>query len=188
MKNKWMEWLRCAGADTVSLLRPAEIPFAPELRALCEQNACGNYGKCWTCPPLCGDVNALAAKVAAFKQGILFSKIYRLEDSFDVEGMRAGRLDFGQITRALQNAAAAEPGPVLVLSAGGCALCEICAARENLPCRHPDKALLSLEACGIEVSALAKQCGVKYINGANTVTYFGAIFWNEINGGSIGNV
>lgn len=179
MNNNWIEKLKQAGADTISAIDPATIPFAPELRELCEQNACGNYGTCWTCPPLCGDVAVLSAKVKSYRHGVVFSKVYRLEDSFDVEGMRAGRLAFGQMVGALQAAAKAGPEPVLVLSAGGCSLCARCAARDNEPCRHPQDALVSLEACGIEVSRLAAQCGVPYINGPNTVTYFGAVFWNE---------
>jgi hypothetical protein len=35
-----------------------------------------------------------------------------------------------------------------------------------------------LEGCGIFVSKLAAQAGVNYINGANTVTYFGAVMYN----------
>ena len=178
MENNWAVFLKQAGADTISAVDPAKIPFAPELRALCEQNACGNYGRCWTCPPLCGDVDALSAKVRAYRRALIFSKIYRLEDSFDIEGMRTGRLDFGRLTRAVQAWARKHAAAPLVLSAGGCALCERCAAPDDLPCRHPEDALLSLEACGIEVSRLAAQCGVNYINGPNTVTYFGGVFWN----------
>nr|WP_305142352.1 DUF2284 domain-containing protein [uncultured Acetatifactor sp.] len=43
------------------------------------------------------------------------------------------------------------------------------------PCRFPDMAISSLEAHGINVSRLAAECGMKYINGQNTVTYFGAV-------------
>jgi len=42
----------------------------------------------------------------------------------------------------------------------------------------PDRAMPSLEAYGINVSLLAKTSGMKYINGANTVTYFGAVLFN----------
>ena len=41
----------------------------------------------------------------------------------------------------------------------------------------PDRALASLEAYGVNVSALARACGMKYTNGQNTVTYFGALFF-----------
>jgi hypothetical protein len=36
----------------------------------------------------------------------------------------------------------------------------------------------SLEAYGINVSELAKAAGMNYINGQNTVTYFGAVLFS----------
>jgi hypothetical protein len=36
----------------------------------------------------------------------------------------------------------------------------------------------SLEAYGIFVAKLAEKAGMKYINGVNTVTYFGAVLFN----------
>ena len=36
----------------------------------------------------------------------------------------------------------------------------------------------SLEAYGIHVSKLAETAGMKYINGQNTVTYFGAVLFS----------
>jgi hypothetical protein len=36
----------------------------------------------------------------------------------------------------------------------------------------------SLEAYGVNVSKLAASAGMKYINGQNTVTYFGAVLFS----------
>ncbi len=46
-------------------------------------------------------------------------------------------------------------------------------------CRFPGRAHGSLEANGIFVSELAAMAQVKYNNGANTVTYFGALICNS---------
>ena len=59
-------------------------------------------------------------------------------------------------------------------------MCEVCGKRTGEPCRFPQKAIGSLEAYGINVSLLAKESGMNYINGADTVTYFGAVFFREI--------
>ncbi|RAQ30001.1 hypothetical protein DPQ25_00325 [Hydrogeniiclostridium mannosilyticum] len=40
------------------------------------------------------------------------------------------------------------------------------------------KAFPSLEAYGVFVSKLAQACGMRYINGANTVTYFGVVLYD----------
>jgi predicted metal-binding protein len=70
---------------------------------------------------------------------------------------------------------------VLHLSAGGCGVCKVCAKRTNEPCRFPEKAITSLEAYGINVSRLAAASDMKYINGQNTVTYFGAVLFSISN-------
>jgi hypothetical protein len=45
------------------------------------------------------------------------------------------------------------------------------------PCRFPEKAISSVEACGIDVMSLSKSAGVRYNNGKNTVTYIGAVLY-----------
>lgn len=67
---------------------------------------------------------------------------------------------------------------VLHLGTGGCGLCEVCAKRTDEPCRYPKLAMPSLETYGINVSRLAPAVGMKYVNGVNTVTYFGAVLFS----------
>ena len=55
-------------------------------------------------------------------------------------------------------------------------MCERCAKLTDEPCRFPELAMSSLEAYGVNVSLLAPQAGMQYINGTGTVTYFGAVF------------
>ena len=50
---------------------------------------------------------------------------------------------------------------------------------DGIPCRFPEKAIPSLEAYGINVSRLASAAEMKYINGQNTVTYFGMVLFEE---------
>ena len=65
----------------------------------------------------------------------------------------------------------------LLLGAGPCVVCKECASNKNKPCRHPDKAFPSVEACGVDVMSLSKSVGLAYNNGKNTVTYIGAILY-----------
>ena len=67
----------------------------------------------------------------------------------------------------------------LHLSCGGCHLCETCAKKTGEPCRQPDKALAGLEGYGVDVYNTTKDTDLKYINGANTVTYFGMVLLAE---------
>ena len=53
-----------------------------------------------------------------------------------------------------------------------------CAQLEDAPCRHPEEALTSLEGYGIDVYRTSKATDLKYINGENTVTYFGIVLFD----------
>ena len=65
---------------------------------------------------------------------------------------------------------------LLILSAEGCCRCETC-TYPDAPCRFPDTLYPSIESYCVEVNRLAKTAGINYINGANTVTYFGCIIY-----------
>ena len=56
-------------------------------------------------------------------------------------------------------------------------VCDSWRELDDLPCRAPEEALSSLEAYGINVYQTVKKTALKYINGQNTVTYFGAILF-----------
>lgn len=167
-----------AGAYRASVINVAEIETEPEFRKMCESNVCGNYGKCWMCPPDIGDIGTLAAKIREYDYALVYQTVGNLEDSYDFEGMmEAAELHNQLMQRLTEIFPESDYSNVLHLGAGGCRYCGVCAKEENLPCRHPDLARSSLEAYGINVSRLAAACGINYINGQNTVTYFGAVFF-----------
>lgn len=152
-----------------------QIPFGDFVRAACEENACGKYGACWTCPPAVGSVESLQKRILSYDKAIVYTTVHTLEDSFDIEGMfEAGKqhkhFDLS-LCRHLGN-------EKMLLSSGACSLCSRC-TYPDAPCRHPERALISVEACGIDVTALAKECGIRYYNGENTVTYFSMLLYRE---------
>lgn len=177
MDEKWVQIALELGAAKAVILPIEQVVTDRSFRAICESNACGGYGICWTCPPYCGDIDELMEKVRSFKQVLWYQTISELEDSFDIEGMTAASHRHAQMSRKLRERL--EPmveSESLCLSAGGCRLCERCAKMDEQPCRMPDKAMTSLEACGIDVYNTTKRTELKYINGQNTVTFFGAVF------------
>lgn len=167
------------GAYKAGIIEVDKIPFEAELRKSCEVNYCGNFGRNWMCPPHVGDIDTLIQRAKGYKYALVYQTVSDIEDSFDYEGMVAAGKRHKEITDLI-TAKVKEgwQGPILQLSAGGCPVCEKCAKREEQPCRHPDKALASLEAYGIYVSKLSALCNMNYINGQNTVTYFGAYFFS----------
>lgn len=158
-----------------AVLTVSEISFDPQLRRYCEMNNCGCLGKNHMCPPLVGSPEQIAARIKNFDEFILLQKVFPLEDSFDFEGMTSAQSGFWTDFIKLTEQVRIYYEDIMALGAGGCRICPRCAAEESLPCRFPDRAIPSLEACCINVSELASAAGLKYINGSNTVTYFGAI-------------
>ena len=164
------------GADKAAALRGDQVILSADFRAICQGNACGNYGQCYMCPPDVGDIHALMAKVRSFETGIMYQAVYPLEDSFDFEGMQAAGAAFNAASRGIHHKAARIINvPWLHLAAGGCRSCEVCAKRDGLPCRKPEEALPSLEAYGVDVYHTASNAGLSYIHGKDTVTYFGML-------------
>lgn len=168
------------GAHRAEKISVVNIPFYPEYRKLCESNTCGMYGKSYMCPPLVGEIDALIAELKSFDTAYVYQTVGELEDSYDFEGMMEAGREHNELAQRLNTKLNAMPAVKhLHLGAGGCRVCKTCAKNENSPCRHPDLAMSSLEAYGIAVSELAGLCGMKYIHGENTVTYFGAYFVKE---------
>ena len=155
-----------------------DIQFEPEFRKACEANSCGNYGKCWMCPPDAGPIDELIARAKTYRYALVYQTIGQLEDSYDFEGMMEAAHTHSQLSERLRPVfASCGLERTLHLGAGGCHVCSVCAKRTEEPCRHPDLAMASLETYGVNVSQLARLCGMKYINGENTVTYFGTLLF-----------
>ena len=169
-----------AGAADAALIQAEQIVCSESFRKICESNQCGCYGKCWMCPPAIGEIGDLIAQVKAYPRGLLYQTVGRLEDSFDIEGMLAAGAAHAQVSAALQEKI--RPllkAPFLHLGCGGCHLCDVCAKRSGEPCRHPESAIPGMEGYGIDVYNTARATSLNYINGANTVTYFGLILFTE---------
>lgn len=185
MENKLFSEL-CDGAIALGAHRAAVISAAvistdAAFREMCESNACGMYAKCYMCPPDVGDIDALMAEIREYRYALVYQTVTALEDSYDFEGMIEAKRRTYPIALSLRDTfARGEISKALHLGAGGCGVCEKCAKVTGEPCRYPDLALPSLEAYGVNVSLLAKASGMKYINGENTVTYFGAVLFSTV--------
>ena len=163
------------GFEHAGALDPATIELKEEVREMCASGKCAMYDKRWSCPPGCGTLEECAGRLRGFRGGILVQTCGDIEDGFDFEAMMevAAENDrhFDDFTKALRESG----GDFLPMSAGTCTRCAKC-TYPDAPCRFPEKRISSLEAYCMNVSKLSEKCGMKYINGQNTVTYFGAVF------------
>lgn len=167
------------GADRAAVIAVESIPFDAAFRKACEANSCGKYGRCWMCPPDVGDINEMIGKAREYDRAFVFQTVGQLEDSFDFEGMMDAAKHHNDIAQAVSDEVLPMLPGALVLGAGACQVCERCAKETEEPCRFPDKAIASLESYGIAVYQLAPLCGMKYINGTDTVTYFGTVLFGR---------
>lgn len=166
------------GAFRAQVIDAAAVETDAVFRDICAANACGVYGKCWMCPPDIGDIHEMMAELRTYRHVLVYQTVTALEDSYDFEGMTEAGHAMNRLAQDLRRVVAdAGFTDTLHLGAGGCRLCAVCAKRTDEPCRFPDRAMTSLEAYGIHVSRLAAAAGMKYINGPDTVTFFGAVFF-----------
>lgn len=172
------------GAYRAKVISTELIETDASFRDMCAMNSCGVYGKCWMCPPDVGDIEKLMSDVKSYDFALVYQSVSELEDSFDFEGMIEAKKRSYSLQQKVR--AKCEDMPffsVLYLGSGGCGVCETCSKVEGKPCRHPKLATPSLEAYGINVSQLASASEMKYINGKDTVTYFGAVLFSMIGEG-----
>ncbi len=168
------------GFDHAQWISREQIVLDRRFREQCAANACGLYGKCWMCPPDIGGIDALMEEIRRYPGGLIYQSIHHLEDSFDFEGMQEGGHLHSEKSRLLDESLRKEGYTgFLHLSKGGCGFCSPCSKASGEPCRFPEKAISSLEAYGVNVSATVKSTSMKYINGVNTVTYFGLVLFKE---------
>ena len=167
--------LKEIGIYQYGFISTTDILFQEEVRRICQSNGCGQYGKYWACPPAVGTVSECKARCLAFENGMVFTGKYDLEDSFDVEGMQEGHKEFEQVSARLRGLLGSS-FPYLLLSNEGCIHCETC-TYPDAPCRMPGTLTPAVEGFGINVQRLSKTAKVRYINGPNTVTYFGLLLF-----------
>ena len=173
--NRLADKAKQSGAAAAGVVKTSDIQFSEEFRTLCEQNSCGKYDTNWMCPPGVGPFDELKAKVLKLSEGVVFQTVYKLEDSFDFEGMTQAGKVHDEIFIKILNFIRSDDGckEVFPLNVGECKICEKCTYPDGDKCRLPEKAVASLESYGIDVNALLTGCGIAYNNGPNTVSFVG---------------
>jgi predicted metal-binding protein len=122
-------------------------------------------------------VDEFRKDIAAYDTFLIIYQVYTVKSSFDWRGMMAAGKDFKdrlyELKKEIQSALS--DLDFILLGAGECHLCERCAYLDDEPCRLPEDAMVSVEACGMDVMTLMKDHGLKYYHGKNTVTFIGGL-------------
>ena len=161
---------REAGFTNIAPLDAGTIELKDEVRAMCGANTCGAYGKNWSCPPACGELDELRQQVARYHSGILVQTVGEVEDSMDFEGMMEAEAAHKEHFYAMHEKLLETWPKLLALGAGTCRLCKEC-TYPDAPCRFPDKRVSSMEAYGMVVLETCKANGLGYYYGPQSMAY-----------------
>lgn len=167
------------GADKAELIAPAKLVCSNSFRAYCEDNLCGFYGKCWSCPPDVGEIEVLTAQLRNYEHIVIYQVISPVEDISNQEEIYAAGERLSATSQKLQSLLRSALNKPFLHLGGSCHLCPECTKLYNEPCRYPDKLLPSLSAYGVDVCKTCEGTSLSYMNGENTITNFGMILFNE---------
>ena len=159
-----------AGFTCAGPLDPKTIELQEQVRAMCAENLCHQYGKSWSCPPACGSLEELKEELDCYSHGILVQTVAELEDDFDVDTMMQAEKEHKARFAAFYQVLRQQYSDVLALGAGCCTICKTCTYPHE-PCRFPEEKQISMEACGMVVSKVLKDNGMAYYYGKNTICY-----------------
>lgn len=159
-----------AGFTQAVPLDPATIELKEDVREMCANGSCHMYGKRWSCPPGCGELDALRSQIEGYARGILVQTVGQLEDDFDGEGMLETEQAHKEHLVRLQKQLLEQFPRLLTIGAGCCTICKTC-TYPDAPCRFPEKRISSMEAYGMLVTEVCRKNGMKYRHGSCTIAY-----------------
>ena len=146
-----------------------EIEFVPAFRPLCAENLCGKYGANYCCPPDCGTVEEMKARVLRWPRAILLQTLWDIDDPLDNAQTKPAKGKHNKLTREWIERTGM---PGLMIGASGCNLCNPCAITEGAPCRFPEKSFSCMSAYCIFVRELTEKCGMDYDCGPGVQPFF----------------
>lgn len=161
---------RECGFDQACPLDPGTLRFLPEVRAMCAADKCRSYNRSWSCPPAAGALPELEARCRRYRRGLLVQTVGDQEDSFDVEALMDTRARHQESFRRLTGRMKELFPRVWPMGDSACARCETC-TWPDAPCRFPQEVYPSMEACGLLVSQVCADNGMKYYYGPKHISF-----------------
>ncbi len=162
------------GFEEITPLDPSTFEYFPQAAEYCK--SCEMYGKKWSCPPYCMDLNAMRDRVASFSNGFLFQTIGTVTSVSDRESVHLlmkTHLDrFHMLVRSIRG----KDIPCFPLAAGSCSLCPECTC-PDAPCRYPDQMIPSMEAFGLNVREICAKNGTSLVLDEHRLSFCAAILF-----------
>ena len=141
--DKYIKMLEKEGADPAIRIDPREVATAPWTVFKC-QFGCSSYGHNHCCPPKAPSYDKTRKILDCYSTGILFR----------IHGWNATAMAFCCSREIFLDGYY----KTIAFGSGMCKLCQSC---DPAGCRQPERAIPSMEACGIDVFATARHFGLE---------------------------
>ncbi len=163
------------GASGVNVIYVNDIEFNPELRQLCMDNICRNYGLNYTCPPYVGTPQELIQKVKEYKVAIVIHNTEVINGFKDKDGVGKAEDKINKILINVNNFIYNKNLEYMIIGATSCKRCNPCKIMTKEECPHKEEAFVSLSAFCIDVKKLADKCNILFNWDGKTVTNIGIL-------------
>lgn len=172
--NAYVSQALALGFTAAAPFDVSRLVCRPEVRRLCDPEKCTSYGKSWICPPGCGELPNCAARLAAYRSGLLVQSRYDKVDTSDAVLMKKLAAEHNRRLLRLRACIAEQYPDVFWLSTGGCELCGKCTYPDS-PCCRPALVRGSLSAFGIDVGELCSSAGMAFSFTPGILRYVGCV-------------
>ncbi len=147
---------------TAAVCQTADIPVDPTFRKYCEENICGQYGKNYGCPPLCGTPKVMEELLRSYPRALVLQTAWNITDYTDHIAIAKAKTAHNAASAALLAKLKAEGEEGLIVGSSGCTVCEECALAQKKPCRFPEQQYACMSAYCVHVLELARLCQLRY--------------------------
>ena len=154
--NELLEFARNAGFEA-AVLPASKVPADGKFRAFCEENRCGQYNAHYSCPPTCGTVDEMAAKIYAGKTALVLRTQWPIDSYEDAKTIKDAKLSHNRAMLRLN-----ETLHGLCVGGSCCCLCSPCRMRAGEDCLYPDLRFSCMSAYCVDVAELCKRCGMDF--------------------------
>lgn len=145
-----------------ALLRPEDIPINPNFRTYCEENLCGYYGSNYSCPPDCGEPEAMHQALLSENQVLVVETIWEIERYADKAAIAHARSTHNAAVLRLMDRLRSAGYRGFCVGYNGCSLCSPCRCQQGLPCADPEHRISCLCAYCVDAAQLAQRGGLEF--------------------------
>lgn len=122
-----------------------------DLKVVQECRTCKRFGA-GQCPPSIPSIEYYKELLPSYKDGIIIFEKFEIEGDWKEQGRSSSLLIHNYLLDKRNQLLNEGSFLSIILGAGSCKFCPNCIT----PCRQPDKAIVPIEGCGIDVVKLMK--------------------------------